>query len=80
MRDELSMKKKRSKDNYFKISIQQLEPNNEFMRVTEMLHSSTLGEKCPYSELFWFAFPAFELNTAKNLSGFSPNAGKCEPE
>ena len=49
-------KKKRSKDNYFKISIQQLEPNNEFMRVTEMLHSSTLGEKCPYSELFWSAF------------------------
>ena len=49
-------KEKRSKDNYLKISIQQLELNNEFMRVTEMLLSSTLGEKGPYSELFWSAF------------------------
>ena len=66
-------KKKRSKDNYLKISIQQLELNNEFMRMTEMLLSSTLGQKCPYSELFLSASLRIQSKCRKMRNGITPN-------
>ena len=53
------------------------------MQIRHARHSyifniGTQRKKCPYSELFWFAFfpdfPAFRLNT---LSVFSQNVGKC---
>ena len=30
-----------------------------------MVSIATLPEKCPYSELFWSAFPVFGLNTER---------------
>ena len=31
----------------------------------ETIFNTTLREKCPYSELFWSAFPEFGLNTER---------------
>ena len=40
--------------------------------------SNPLCKKCPHSELFWLAFPAFGLNTERySVSVLLRNAGKC---
>ena len=45
------------------------------------IYISTLREKCPYSELFWSAFPRIRTEYGDtHLSVFSSNTEKCGPE
>ena len=40
----------------------------------------TLRKKCPYSELFWSAFPAFGVNAERCFVYIRPNVAKYGPE
>ena len=45
------------------------------------LYSHTVREKCPYWELFWFAFSRIRTEKREILHiHIGPNAGKCGPE
>ena len=37
----------------------------KYLQVSDVEDTITLRKKCPYSELFWSVFSAFELNTER---------------